>query len=261
MMFYGGCDVGSTTTKAVIVTETGAVAGHAITASTTDPEATARSVLEQALQPTGLGAIGELKATVGTGYGRVQLQLASHNISEITCHAVGVHQLDAAIRTVIDIGGQDVKAIALNDDGTVMDFAMNDKCAAGTGRFYEAMMRVFGTTFEAFSELSLQNVRPLPISSQCSVFAESEVISLISQKQSLAAVARGIQTAVAKRVFTLARRVGLREKVTIAGGCAKNLGLVRTLEEKLRVPMTALSFDSQLVGALGAAIIALRKYG
>jgi predicted CoA-substrate-specific enzyme activase len=257
--YFAGCDVGSTTGKAVVLDERGIVA-TALIPSRIDPERTAREALTQALaQAPHVGGLEALECLIGTGYGRAEVPFANENISEITCHAVGAHHCDPAIRTIIDIGGQDVKAIAVHDDGAVREFAMNDKCAAGTGRFFEAMARIFGLDLPAFAELSLAAKRATPITAQCSVFAESEVISLIAKRCPPAEIAAGVQAAVAKRVFALARRVGVTEKLTLTGGCAKNRGLLQELRRVLRVEIAPLSLDPQLVGALGAALIARRK--
>jgi len=258
-VYYGGCDVGSTTGKAVILNHQGVVAS-ALVKSRVDPVETAEIALADACaQVPGLGGVRNLAWLVGTGYGRNEVPFANENISEITCHAVGAHFCDPAIRTIIDIGGQDMKAIALNDNGTVREFAMNDKCAAGTGRFFEAMSRTFEMSLEAFSDLSLHAKKVIPVSSQCSVFAETEVVSLISRRNPPADIAAGIQSAVAKRVFSLARRVGVQPRVTVTGGCAKNRGLLGILPRVLQAEISPLSVDPQLIGALGAAVIARRK--
>lgn len=258
-MFFAGCDVGSTTGKAVVIDEKGTILSSSIVPSTVDPEVTATTSLEKALKGIDPSLkIKDMKCIVGTGYGRIELTFAHENVSEITCHGVGAHFLDNAIRTVIDIGGQDCKAMALRDDGHVLDFVMNDKCAAGTGRFFEGMGRAFGVSLEEFSRMSLESDNPIPISSQCSVFAESEVISLISQRKPPADIAAGVQKAVAKRIMSLVRRVGIEEKLTVTGGCAKNIGLMKSLEEGLGIKVAPLSFDAQLVGALGAAVLAMR---
>ncbi len=257
--YVGGCDVGSTTGKAVILAGT-SVVGSALIPSQIDPEKTARLALERACQGVGeLSGPSELRYLVGTGYGRNEVPFADENISEISCHGLGAYHCNAAIRTIIDIGGQDVKAIALSDDGSVREFAMNDKCAAGTGRFFEAMARIFQLGLEDFSELSLRAQKVIPVTSQCSVFAETEVISLVSQRHRPADIAAGVQAAVAKRVFSLGRRVGLRPKLTVTGGCAKNAGLRQTLAKLLQLDIAPLSVDPQMMGALGAALFAERK--
>jgi predicted CoA-substrate-specific enzyme activase len=238
----------------------GEVAASALVLSRVDPAETAREVLQLACAKIPELAEAEaLRYLVGTGYGRNEVPFANENLSELTCHAVGAHHCDPSIRTLVDIGGQDVKAIALNADGSVREFAMNDKCAAGTGRFFEAMARIFQMDLGAFSELSVGVQRAVPVTSQCSVFAETEVISLISQRLPSENIAAGVQAAVAKRVFSLARRVGVRARLTVTGGCAHNRGLLERLERVLGEDVVSLSIDPQLIGALGAALLAARR--
>ena len=259
MAYYAGCDVGSTTGKAVILSENG-VAASAICGSKIDPELTARTALEAAMEKVpDLDSVQDIACLVGTGYGRTQVPFAHENVSEISCHALGAHFCDPCIRTIVDIGGQDVKAIAVNEDGSVREFAMNDKCAAGTGRFFEAMSRTFDMSLEEFSELSLKAKKVIAVTAQCSVFAETEVVSLISKRNPPEDIAAGIQAAVAKRVFSLARRVGVQPAVTVTGGCAKNAGLLKALGRVLRSDITIIETDPQLAGALGAAVFAKRR--
>jgi len=172
---------------------------------------------------------------------------------------MGTFSCSHNIKTIVDIGGQDVKAISLNGDGSVMEFAMNDKCAAGTGRFFEAMSRTFRMDLEQFSELSMKAKKIIPITAQCSVFAESEVISLLAKRNPPEDIAAGIQTAVAKRCFSLLKRIGMRPQVTVTGGCAKNRGLIKALSKIINMEVTSLPVDPQVIGALGAAIFARRK--
>jgi predicted CoA-substrate-specific enzyme activase len=260
--YYGGCDIGSTTGKAVILDESGAVAASVIMPSEIDPEETSRLVMDRACAMVeGLGASSDLAYLVGTGYGRNEVPFANENISEISCHAMGVFSCDPGIKTIVDIGGQDLKGISVAGDGSVLEFAMNDKCAAGTGRFFEAMSRVFRMNLDDFSRLSLNARKVIPVTAQCSVFAESEVISLLAKKQPPSDVAAGIQAAVAKRCFTLLKRIGIREKLTVTGGCAKNAGLMKALGELLRIEIAPLAVDPQLMGALGAAVLACRRGG
>ena len=257
--YYAGCDVGSTTGKAVILDDNKIVASYIIP-SEIDPEITSRIVLEKAFKKVyDLDEIKDLKYLVGTGYGRNEVPFANENISEITCHAQGVFYCDKEIKTIIDIGGQDVKGISIDDNGSVLEFVMNDKCAAGTGRFFEAMTRIFKMDMEEFSKISLKAKNIIPVTSQCSVFAESEVISLLAKKKSPYDVAAGIQAAVAKRCFTLLKRVGIRPKITVTGGCAKNIGLLKGLQKKIGIDITNLPIDPQLIGALGAAVIARKR--
>ncbi|HOS98577.1 MAG TPA: acyl-CoA dehydratase activase [Deltaproteobacteria bacterium] len=258
--YFGGCDVGSTTGKAIILDEKGAILASVIIPSEIDPELTSRLALEQACaQVPGLGDYKDLSYLIGTGYGRNEVPFADENISEISCHAMGTFSCSPDIKTIVDIGGQDVKAIAIDDRGAVLEFAMNDKCAAGTGRFFEAMSRVFRMDLEAFSALSLKAGRVIPVTSQCSVFAESEVISLLAKRNPPEEIAAGIQTAVSKRCFTLLKRIGMRPRVTVTGGCAKNRGLIRALSKMLAMEVAELPVDPQIIGALGAAVYARQR--
>ncbi len=258
-IYFAGCDIGSTTGKAVIIGSNGIVASS-IVPREIDPEETALLAIGEAVKNVPeLKSHRDLVYLVGTGYGRSEISFANENISEISCHAMGASFCDAAIKTIVDIGGQDVKGISVNGDGTVKEFAMNDKCAAGTGRFFEAMARIFRMELPEFSDLSLKARRSIPVTAQCSVFAESEVISLLAGKNNPEDIAAGVQGAVAKRCFMLLKRVGINPKVTITGGCAKNRGLVKELEKVLKVEIAPLSVDPQIIGALGAAVYARRK--
>ena len=258
--YFGGCDVGSTTGKAVIIDGGGAIVGFSIVPSEIDPELTSVLALEKAgARAAGLTSYRDLAYLVGTGYGRNEVAFADENISEISCHAMGAFFCKPEIKTIVDIGGQDVKAIAVDGNGSVMEFAMNDKCAAGTGRFFEAMSRIFRMDLEKFSDLSLKANRIIPVTAQCSVFAESEVISLLARKNPPDEIAAGIQTAVSKRCFTLLKRIGMRPQVTVTGGCAKNRGLIKALAGIINMDVTSLPVDPQIIGALGAAVYAKQK--
>lgn len=258
--FFGGCDVGSTTGKAVIIDESGVIVASSIVPSEIDPGLTSTLALEKACAHVScLSRFRDLAYLVGTGYGRNEVPFAHENVSEISCHAMGVFSCAPEVKTIVDIGGQDVKAISLDGNGSVLEFAMNDKCAAGTGRFFEAMSRIFRMDLETFSELSLKAARVIPVTTQCSVFAESEVISLLARKNPPEEIAAGIQLAVSKRCFTLLKRIGLRPQVTVTGGCAKNKGLIRALSKIITMEVTPLPVDPQIIGALGAAVYASRK--
>ena len=258
--FFAGCDVGSTTGKAIILDETGNIVASAIVESQIAPELTARNALGEAIaQVEGLNAIEECAGLVGTGYGRNEVPFADDNVSEISCHAKGAHYVDPSIRTIIDIGGQDIKTIAIDDQGGVLEFSMNDKCAAGTGSFFQVMSRVFKMNLDEFSLLSLTAKKSISVSAQCSVFAETEVISLLAKKYSPADIAAGIQASVAKRCFSMLKRVGTRDRIVVSGGCAKNKGLIKALEKLLRVEVLPLKTDPQLMGALGAAVFAYQN--
>ncbi|MBN1365649.1 MAG: 2-hydroxyglutaryl-CoA dehydratase [Syntrophaceae bacterium] len=258
--YFGGCDVGSTTGKAVIIDENGNIKASVILPSEIDPELTSKLTLEKACaQVPDLEGYKNLIYLIGTGYGRNEVPFADENISEISCHAMGTFFCNPKIKTIVDIGGQDVKAISVGNNGSVLEFAMNDKCAAGTGRFFEAMSRVFRMDLEEFSALSLKANRVIPVTAQCSVFAESEVISLLANRNPPEEVAAGIQTAVSKRCFTLLKRIGIRPQVTVTGGCAKNKGLIKALSKIINMEVTPLPVDPQTIGALGAAVYARQK--
>ena len=225
-----------------------------------NPVLSAQDALDEAVaQVEGLDSPERLSYLIGTGYGRNKVPFADENISEISCHAMGVHVTDPGVKAIIDIGGQDVKGIAIDSDGTVLNFAMNDKCAAGTGRFYESMARAFEMSLEEFSGLSLSAKNVIPITSQCAVFAESEVISLVGEGKPMDEIAAGIQLSVAKRCFVMAKKAGVVDSVTLTGGCAKNEGLKRAIEKVLKIKVVDLQTDPQLMGALGAAEYARKK--
>lgn len=259
-MIVGGCDVGSVAGKAVVMNDT-EIISYVVVPRTTKPEATARTAMEEALKKAGLASLQELDYVVGTGYGRLKIPFANENVSEITCHAKGACWLCPTVRTVVDIGGQDCKVMSLNDKGKVVEFVTNDRCAAGTGRFFEAMARTLGCGLEGLSSLSLQANNPATISSQCSVFAESEVITLVNEGVGLPEIAAGLHNATAGRLSSMVRKVGLVADLALTGGCAKNEGLAKAVEDKLGVRVRRLPQDPQIAGALGAALIATERMG
>ena len=260
MKYFGGCDAGSTYTKCVIIDENGKIAAAVTKRSRINPVLSAKDALDEAVsQVDGLNSAEELTYLIGTGYGRNKVPFADENISEISCHAMGVHVTDPSVKAINDIGGQDVKGIAIDTDGTVLNFAMNDKCAAGTGRFFESMARAFEMSLDEFSNLSLTAKNVIPITAQCAVFAESEVISLVGEGKPMEEIAAGIQLSVAKRCFVMAKKAGAADSVTLTGGCAKNEGLKKAIEKVLKINVVDLPTDPQLMGALGAAEYARQK--
>ncbi len=260
MRYFGGCDAGSTYTKCVILDEDGKIAASVTMKSRINPVLSAQAALDDAVtQVSDLKNASELAYLVGTGYGRNKVPFADENISEISCHAMGVHVADPSVKAVIDIGGQDVKGIAIDTDGTVLDFAMNDKCAAGTGRFFETMANAFEMSLPEFSRLSLTAKNVIPITAQCTVFAESEVISLVGEGKPMEEIAAGIEMSVAKRCFVMAKKAGATDSVALTGGCAKNDGLKDAIEKVLKIRVIDLAIDPQLMGALGAAEFARQK--
>lgn len=255
-MYVLGIDVGSASSKAVVFKDGAFYAGTVVQAGTgtSGPD----RVLKDILASTGL-TMNDIKRTIATGYGRFSLDFVDKQISEISCHAKGVHYVFPKARTILDIGGQDVKAIAIDDKGTVQNFYMNDKCAAGTGRFFESMARAFEMSLDDFSKLSLSAKNVIPITAQCAVFAESEVISLVGEGKPMDEIAAGIELSVAKRCFVMAKKAGVVDSVTLTGGCAKNEGLKQAIEKVLKVKVVELPVDPQLMGALGAAEYARQK--
>ena len=260
MKYFGGFDAGSKYTKCVIIDENGKILAAVTKRSRINPVLSAKDALDEAVsQVDGLNSAEELTYLIGTGYGRNKVPFADENISEISCHAMGVHVTDPSVKAIIDIGGQDVKGIAIDTDGTVLNFAMNDKCAAGTGRFFESMARAFEMSLDEFSNLSLTAKNVIPITAQCAVFAESEVISLVGEGKPMEEIAAGIQLSVAKRCFVMAKKAGAADSVTLTGGCAKNEGLKKAIEKVLKINVVDLPTDPQLMGALGAAEYARQK--
>lgn len=256
-MYTMGIDVGSSSSKAVILRDGREVVAEAVVQAGTGSSGPGR-VLEEIAARSGL-TIQDMDFILATGYGRSALPMADKQMSEITCHAKGVFFEEPAARTIIDIGGQDVKGIAIDRDGTVLNFAMNDKCAAGTGRFFEAMARAFECTLDEFSQLSLSAKNVIPITAQCTVFAESEVITLVGEGKPRDEIAAGIQQSVAKRCFVMAKKAGAKDHITLTGGCAKNEGLKEAIEHVLKLKVINLKTDPQLMGALGAAEYARQK--
>ncbi len=261
MTLVVGLDIGSTTTKAAIA-EDGEILGHAVAATGANCRRTAEAVLSQALEGAARDA-SDIAYTLSTGYGRRLLEFADSTISEITANAAGARYLTRAtqsVRTIIDIGGQDSKVISLDSDGTVRNFAMNDKCAAGTGRFLEVMSRILEVDLDQLGPLALQSTEKVTISSICTVFAETEVISLLAQARKVPDIIAGVHRSVAKRVGDLARGVGVAEPVFFDGGPALNVGLKQALQDELGVELIVPE-SPQVATAIGAAILAAERAG
>lgn len=252
-MRTAGIDIGSITAKAAIV-EDGGILGTKIIFTGYNAEAAGVKVYEDLLSESGLDT-SSIAKIVSTGYGRNSVKFADKTFTEIMAHAAGAYLLNPKIRTIIDIGGQDSKAIALDEKGKVRNFVMNDKCAAGTGRFLEVMARALEVNLDEFGAMSLQSKLPSKISSLCTVFAESEVISLIARGEKRPDIIAGIHESIAARVSSMLARVGVAEPVMITGGVARNAGVVDALERKLGVKIAVSSY-AQVNGAIGAAILA-----
>ena len=258
MVYFAGIDIGSLTTEAVILNQKEEMVSSAFNLTGTDCNEAAEKTFGKALSRAGISK-NRLSFIVATGYGRINIPFVDKKITEISCHGIGSHHLFPDAGTVIDIGGQDSKVIKIDNQGNVLDFTMNDKCAAGTGRFLEVMAGAFGLSLEDFASLSLKSKREISISSVCTVFAESEVISLIAQNQAKEDIIRGLHRAVVNRVWNMVQIVGVHGEVTMTGGVAKNRGVVALLEEKLGKKIHIHS-EPQIVGALGAALLASRHF-
>jgi predicted CoA-substrate-specific enzyme activase len=250
MDYYAGVDIGSTMTKVVIVSDR--IEASFIGPTGPEHRKLANRVMEEALRQARL-TFEDLTYIVATGYGRINVPFADRQITEITCHAKGLHSLLPSVKTVVDIGGQDSKGIKIKD-GKVVNFVMNDKCAAGTGRFLEIIAESLGVPLEKIGELSLTAERIAAVSSTCTVFAEQEVISRLASGEPIANLMAGIHDAVATRVYSLVQKLNVEPDIAVTGGGAKNIGLVRALESKfgrkLLVPPEPL-----ITGALGAALM------
>lgn len=251
-----GVDIGSLTAKTVLLDEAKRVVAHTIVPTGAVSRRAAQSSLQEALDAVGLPA-EKLNYVIATGYGRANVPFANVQLTEISCHARGVHFVIPEARTIIDIGGQDSKVISLDEnDGRVISFVMNDKCAAGSGRFLEVMSRALEVELEEMGPLSLRYQNALQISSTCTVFAESEVVALIAANHDKVDIIAGIHKAIARRVASMVKQIGVREKVVMTGGVAKNIGAVRALEDVLGVAVYVPE-EPQITGALGAALFAL----
>lgn len=256
-----GIDSGSTSTNAVIMNENRQILAEVILRTGAKSGVSADKALAGALAAAGekLGRIlarEDLRAIVSTGYGRVSIPFADRNVTEISCHARGARYFDPNVRTILDIGGQDSKAIRLDADGNVADFVMNDKCAAGTGRFLEAMARTLEVGIDDLGPISMESKENVEISSMCTVFAESEVISLIAQNKEKADIARGVHNAIAGKAVSLMKRVGMEPEYMMTGGVARNPGVVRAIEERIGAKLFICDVPD-IVGAVGAALCAL----
>ncbi|MDF9408735.1 acyl-CoA dehydratase activase [Pelotomaculum isophthalicicum JI] len=253
-MITVGIDVGSITTKAVLMN--GSAWQSTLRPTGYSPRQAGREVLDELLDKAGL-AQADIDYIIATGYGRITLDFADKAMTEITCHARGAHHLAPGADLVIDIGGQDSKVIFTDGYGNVTDFSMNDKCAAGTGRFLQVMAAAMGVDVSELAELA-RGMEPVQISSMCTVFAESEVISLLAEGVERGRIIAGIHRSVANRVVAMAERIGKGELIAFTGGVAKNEGVKEYLAKALGREIVV-SPESQLAGAFGAAIIAREK--
>ena len=250
MDYFAGVDIGSTMTKVVIVGER--LETSLIGPTGPEHRKLANRVMEEALTQVNL-SFGDLAYVIATGYGRVNVPFADKQVTEITCHAKGLYSLLPTARTIVDIGGQDSKGIRIQN-GKVIDFVMNDKCAAGTGRFLEIIADALGVPLTSLGEISLKAERVTPISNTCTVFAEQEVTSQLANGEALANLIAGIHDAIATRVYAMVKKLKVERDVAVTGGGAKNSGLVKALEGKFGFPLLVPP-EPLITGALGAALI------
>ena len=255
---FVGIDIGSITTKAVIIDDqNGEILAFSLIPTSYDRNQSGEDVLRLTLEKTGRPR-SSIRYTVATGYGRRSTTLSDKALPEIVCHAKGTWFLFPGVRTIIDIGGQDSKVIEVDEKGMVTRFEMNDKCAAGTGRFLEVLAeRILKIPVEELGPLSVKCKDPCVLSSVCTVFAESEIISYLSENKSKEDIAYGLHKSIAKRVLSMgtAGQIGYHEPIVFSGGVAKNIGVVRAIEEDLRKKVIVPE-EPQITAALGAAIFA-----
>jgi len=252
-MITAGIDIGSITAKAALFNNDH-ILGSRVIFTGYNAKKAGRTVLDETLAALNMAA-SDIHTIVSTGYGRNTVDFADKAITEITCHGAGAHFIDPEVRTIIDVGGQDSKVVRINEAGKVVDFAMNDKCAAGTGRFLEVMARAMEVDLDEFGDIFLTSQNPAKISSICTVFAESEVVGLLADGRDIPAIAACLCDAVARRVIAMANRLSVEDPVLLCGGVAHNIGvreaLQRHLDREVVVPDRP-----QLVGAVGAAVLA-----
>ena len=255
-MYFAGVDIGSTMTKVVVIDGDGTMLSRVIGPTGAEHRRLANKVMEDALHEAGL-EFGRIEYVVATGYGRFNVPFADRQMTELTCHARGVVSQFPNVRTVIDIGGQDAKGLKLTN-GKLVDFVMNDKCAAGTGRFLEVIAETFGLRFEDLGEMSLKSSTVIPISSTCTVFAQGEVVARLSEGAKVEDILAGLNDAIADRTTNMVRRLGVQPDVVFTGGVAMNSGAVKALSKKLGCEVFVPEYPL-LSGALGAALLG-REY-
>ncbi len=255
-MLVAGVDVGAATAKAVIL-DNKTIIGFAVIPTGYDVTAAANEVTGKALDKAGV-AMDDLAYVISTGYGRNAVEFSNKAVTEIICHAKGVHWMVPQARTVIDIGGQDSKVIGIGEDGIVNNFVMNDKCAAGTGRFLEVMAGILNVDINEMGPISMKGIEPCAISSTCTVFAESEMVTLRAQGRTRENIIAGIHKAMSHRVAIMGKSVGFKNEVVFTGGVAKNIGIKKALEEEIDFEIS-IPEEPQIMGALGAALMARKE--
>jgi len=255
MAYAAGVDVGSTQTKAIVIDEAGKIIGRALTDTGANVMAAAQEAFAVALRDGGVRE-EEVEYVIGTGYGRYKVTFGNTQVTEISCHARGAVHMFPKTRTVLDMGGQDTKAIRVGVHGEIGDFCMNDKCAAGTGRFLGAASAALEIPLPDLGPTALRAERAVKISTTCTVFAESEILSWLGKGRKVEDILLGVHQSIASRSIGLLRRVGIEPEVTFTGGVAKNIGMIKTLEQGLGMKINV-SPESHYIGALGAALFSL----
>ncbi len=256
-MYFAGVDIGSTMTKVMLMDKSGNLLSSIKGPTGPEYRQLANEVMQQALEQASL-QIDDISYIVATGYGRFNVPFADHQITELSCHARGVYSLFPNVRTAIDIGGQDAKCMKIAN-GRLTNFVMNDKCAAGTGRFLEVTAATLGIRLEDMGDISLNATKKIQISSLCTIFAQQEVVALLSRGEKLENILAGLHDALASRITALARRLVIEPNLVLTGGVAKNTGMVRTMKESLGCEILVPE-EPLLTGALGAAILAQETY-
>jgi len=256
-LYFAGVDIGSTMTKVVLMDKSGNLLSTVKGPTGPEHRQLANEVMRQALEQASL-QIDDISYIVATGYGRLNVPFADRQITELSCHARGVSSLFPSVRTAIDIGGQDAKCMKI-DKGRLTNFVMNDKCAAGTGRFLEVTATALGIELDDMGDISLKATKKIQISNLCTIFAQQEVVALLSRGENLENIVAGLHGALASRVAALARRLGIEPDVVLTGGVAKNTGMVRAMKESLGCELFVPE-EPLLTGALGAAILASETY-
>jgi predicted CoA-substrate-specific enzyme activase len=257
-MIFAGVDVGSLSAEAVLIEEDEILASSIIVVKP-NPVESARIVMDLVLKQSGLRK-EDIAFCVSTGYGRERIPFAQHNVSEISCHGKGAFWGNPEVRTILDVGGQDCKAIRIDGSGDLVDFVMNDKCAAGTGRFLEGIAKTFGVHVSELGPMALKGVEAVPISSICTVFTQFDVMVFLADGRTREDVALGVAEALAVRANRILSKIGIEDKLCFTGGVAKNLSVVRALEKVTERSVCDPGVDPQIVGALGAAILARDRY-
>jgi predicted CoA-substrate-specific enzyme activase len=252
-MPFAGIDIGSTMTKVAIIDNNGTVVGSIIGPTGAEHRHLAFKVMDETIKKAGL-SFEQIDFIVATGYGRINVPFADKQITEITCHARSIRALFPSVRTIIDIGGQDSKGIKLNSEGKVINFIMNDKCAAGTGRFFEVIAEALGIQLTEMGDLSLKAKEYVKISNTCTVFAEHEVTTRLTDGATIPEILAGLHEAFAGRVVNMVRNLGIEKEVVVTGGGAKNIGLIKAIEDKLGF-LVLVPPEPLLTGALGAALL------